>query len=78
MPSHYPQGLVDIFLHEGLIDDAIAAVDHDAAYTLVRRVAGAAVTSRPDWVVRAARRQAEALMDGGQSMYYHAAARWLT
>jgi uncharacterized Zn finger protein len=78
LPSHYPRGPVDIFLHEGLIDDAIAAVDHDAAYTLVQRVAGAAVASRPDWVINAARRQAEGLMDAGKSKYYHAAARWLT
>jgi uncharacterized Zn finger protein len=76
-PTYYPEAPVDIFLHEGLIEDAIAAVDQGATHTLVERVADAAVPSHPDWVIKTARGQAERLMDGGKSQYYDAAARWL-
>lgn len=75
--SYYPQGPVEIFLHEGLIEDAIAAVDQGATHTLVELVADAAIASRPDWVVQTSRKQAEGLMDGGKSRYYGSAAHWL-
>ena len=75
--SYYPQGPVEIFLHEGLIEDAIAAVDQGATHTLVELVADAAIGSRPDWVVKVSRAQAEGLMDGGKSQYYGSAAHWL-
>jgi len=75
--SYYPQGPVDVFLHEGLIADAIVAVDAGATHTLVERVADAAIASRPDWVIAASRKQAEDIMNGGKSQYYGAAARWL-
>ena len=75
--TYYPQGPVDIFLHEGLIDDAIAAVEPGATHTLVERVVDAALESRPDWVIQACRRQAESIMDEGKAQYYSAAAKWL-
>lgn len=75
--SYYPRGPVDIFLHEGLIADAIAAVDDGAGHVLVEQVADAAITSHPEWVIKAARRQAEGIMDEGKAQYYGAAARWL-
>jgi len=75
--SYYPQGPVEIFLHEGLIADAIAAVDAGATHTMVEQVADAAITSHPDWVIKASRAQAEAIMDAGKAQYYHAAAQWL-
>ncbi len=75
--SYYPQGPVDIFLHEGLIADAIAAVDAGATHTLVERVADAAIASHPDWVITASRRQAEGIMNEGKAQYYGAAAQWL-
>jgi uncharacterized Zn finger protein len=75
--SYYPQGPVEIFLHEGLIEDAIAAVDQGATHTLVEQVAEAAINSHPDWVIAASRRQAEGIVDDGKSQYYGAAARWL-
>jgi uncharacterized Zn finger protein len=40
-------------------------------------VADAAITSHPDWVIKASRQQAESIMDEGKAQYYHAAARWL-
>lgn len=75
--SYYPQGPVEVFLHEGLIADAIAAVDRGATHTLVEQVADAAITSHPDWVIKASRAQAEGIMDGGKAQYYSAAAGWL-
>ena len=75
-PFH-PQGPVDIFLHEGLVDDAIAAVKENGGYDLLERVMDAAVEHRPDWVIQVARRQAGRIMDAGQAKYYHHAVNWL-
>ena len=77
MKSYYPQGPVDIFLHEGLIDDAIAALQPYASHTLVEQVVDAALETRPDWVIQACRQQAEPIMNEGRAQLYHAAARWL-
>lgn len=75
--SYYPRGPVDIFLHEGLIADAIAAVDAGATHTVVEQVVDAAISTHPDWVVTACRTQADPIMDGGKAQYYAAAAQWL-
>ncbi len=48
-------GKVDIFLHEGLIADAIATVQQYPSYDLLARVIGAAVGQRPEWVIQTAR-----------------------
>jgi uncharacterized Zn finger protein len=71
------QAQVDIFLHEGLLDDAITAVEKGASYDLIARVMDAVIEHRPDWVIQAARREAERIMEAGQSQYYHHAASWL-
>jgi uncharacterized Zn finger protein len=75
--SYTPQGQVDIFLHEGLIDDAIAAVEPNATHTLVERVVDAAIQSHPEWVIKVCRKQAEPFMDGGKAQYYSTSAKWL-
>ncbi|HEY4386691.1 MAG TPA: hypothetical protein VGN34_19725 [Ktedonobacteraceae bacterium] len=75
--SYVPQGQVDVFLHEGLIDDAIAAVEPNATHTLVERVVDAAMQSHPAWVIKVCRQQAEPFMDEGKAQYYHTAANWL-
>ncbi len=73
-----PDGKVDIFLKEGLIDDAIAVVTKGfASYETLAKVAEAATMSRPDWTIATSRRQAEEIMDAGRSQYYAAAAAWL-
>jgi uncharacterized Zn finger protein len=75
----YIQGPVDVFLHEGLIEDAIALLDR-SSYPfpeLIRQVARAAVEANPDWVIRASRRQAEEIMNAGRSGHYGEAADWL-
>jgi len=73
----HAQAQVDVFMHEGLLDDAIAAVEKSGSYELVERVMDAVVEHRPDWVIQAARKQAERIMDAGQSKYYHHAVEWL-
>ncbi len=75
--SQYPAPCIEIFLHEGLIDDAIAALGDSTSYILVEPVVDAAIESRPNWAIRAAQRQAEEIMDAGASDRYHHAVRWL-
>jgi uncharacterized Zn finger protein len=74
----YSEAQVDVFLHEGLLDDAIAAVEKSAGYDLLERVMDAVVEHRPEWVIAAARGQAERIIEAGQSKYYHHAVSWLT
>lgn len=73
------QGPVEVFLHEGLVDDAIKLVDRQgyADYGTLGRIADAAYASHPDWVIRQCLRQAEPIMDEGKSKYYHHALSWL-
>lgn len=70
---------VDIFLHEGLLEDAIQVVDQSSSYNSapIQRVMEAAMTERPDWVITNARRRAESIMDGGKAQYYAYAVDWL-
>lgn len=74
------QAKVDIFLHEGLIDDAIQAVQSDGYYyrsELLHRVMQAAVSHNPDWVIQTARKQAEPIMEQGRADRYSEAVQWL-
>jgi uncharacterized Zn finger protein len=55
---------VDIFLHEGLIDDAVAIANELSSYnsTLIHQVMKAAILHKPDWVIANARRRAESII----------------
>jgi uncharacterized Zn finger protein len=75
--SYLPTGQVDIFLHENLLGDAIAAVERDPFGDLVARVADAAIESHPDWVIETCRRRAEEIMNQGRSKDYDKAVDWL-
>src|SRR5438874_234723 len=77
--SYYQQGQIDVFLHEGLLDDAIAALEPHASHTQVEQVVNAALESQShfDWVIQASRKQAEYIMNGGKAEYYYSAASWL-
>jgi uncharacterized Zn finger protein len=74
---YYPAGHVDVFLHEALIQDAIAVVGESPVEALVARVADAAIESHPQWVTETCRKQAEEIMDQGRSKYYADAVSWL-
>ncbi|MBI2940015.1 MAG: SWIM zinc finger domain-containing protein [Chloroflexi bacterium] len=75
--SFLASGPVDVFLHEGLVADAIAAVERDGNDSLVQRVMDAAVATDPAWVIRTGRKRAEPIMDGGKAQHYDAAVDWL-
>jgi uncharacterized Zn finger protein len=75
--TYAPQGPVEVFLHEGLIADAIAAVEDTWQDALIEQVAAAAIATHPEWVIQTCRRKAEVIMDQGQAQRYDDAARWL-
>ncbi len=68
---------VDIFIHEGLIEDAIALVDTSYSSELVHRVMMAAIPHRPDWVIVNACRRAESILNQMKSAQYDSAIKWL-
>ncbi|MCT7966250.1 SWIM zinc finger domain-containing protein [Laspinema sp. D1] len=70
---------VDIFLNEGLIDEAIACVKDLSDYysDLLHRVMDAAIKQRPDWVIENARPRAESILDRKKSESYNQAIDWL-
>lgn len=70
-------GRIDIFLHEGLIDDAIAALGAHPGSDDLARVMDAALAARPDWVIAAATARAAGIIDAGKAQYYGSAVEWL-
>jgi uncharacterized Zn finger protein len=75
----YAYRKINIYLYEGMVDDAVQAVDRDSypSYSTVEPVVDAAWQSHPDWAIRQCKKQAEPIMDGGKSKHYHHAVRWL-
>jgi uncharacterized Zn finger protein len=70
---------VDIFLHEGLVDRAIASITDASSYygPLLHRVMAAAIAEYPDWVIENARGRAERIIDRGKAEIYDHAVNWL-
>ncbi len=70
---------VDIFLHEGLVEDAMAVASDLGSYqnSLVLKVMDAVMVSHSQWVIDNARRRAESIMDEGKAKYYDNAVEWL-
>ncbi|MBW4675900.1 MAG: SWIM zinc finger domain-containing protein [Desmonostoc geniculatum HA4340-LM1] len=70
---------VEILLHEGLIDDAIAIVSELSSYysELIHRVMDAAMPHNPHWVITNACSRAEKIVDAGKAEYYYHAVEWL-
>jgi uncharacterized Zn finger protein len=73
----WPDPHVDIFLYEGLIDDAIAVVESGYSYGILDKVLAAAVEQRPDWVIQAGTKHAEQIINEGKAKYYDIAVRRL-
>jgi uncharacterized Zn finger protein len=72
------QPLAEVLLFEKEWDAAIKVADQKGAYhTVVETVAEALVPHRPEWVIRASIKQAEALIVQTKSNLYPAAADWL-
>lgn len=70
-------GLVEVFLHEGLDAEAIKAVNQGAHDALIETVVEQAWGADPGWALATCLRRAEAIMDAGQAARYAEAARWL-
>lgn len=69
---------VDIYLHEGMLLEAMQVVDTEHPYyDTLERVVDRAIENYPDWVISHCKRQAEKIMDAGTSKYYHHAVKWL-
>lgn len=68
---------IDIFLDEGLIEEAIATLGNYASNQLVHRVMAAAIPHQPEWVIEKARRSAEEIMNQGKANAYEEAVEWL-
>jgi uncharacterized Zn finger protein len=73
----YSSAQVDVFMHEGLLDDAISAVDKGGGYGDIERVMDAVLEYNPEWVIQAALKQAARIIEPGQAKYYHHAVDWL-
>lgn len=78
--DRFADEMVDIYLLEKEWDAAIAAADRLGGwqYNLIEKVADGVISVRPEWVIQASRKQAQALIDKTQSKYYAIAAHWLT
>ncbi|MEG3882373.1 SWIM zinc finger family protein [Microcoleus sp. herbarium7] len=70
---------VDIFLYEGLIEEAIALADGLVYYQsgLIQRVMDLAIAHNPNWVIANACRYAESIIDQSKSGEYNIAIKWL-
>jgi uncharacterized Zn finger protein len=69
---------VDIFLHERLVDDAIAALERGhQGHVIVGRVVEAVLHERPEWAMKACFNQSDRIIEPGSAQYYSAAAEWL-
>lgn len=66
----------EIFLHEGLIDDAISVAER-GGYGVLELVMVAAIATRPQWVIKQAVAQAAPIMSGGKAQHYDRAVSWL-
>ena len=70
-------GKVDIFLYEGLMEEALHAVHGSWNYDLVARVVEAATPTHPLQVLPVCKAQAATIMDAGKADRYHHAAKWV-
>jgi uncharacterized Zn finger protein len=76
----YVESQIAIFLYEGLIDDAIAAlgkVSYYASQQVFDQVLAAAVNHRPDWVIKTGISLAERPIEEGKAKYYDEAVQRL-
>jgi hypothetical protein len=72
----------EIFLSEGLIDEAVRSVDdHDLKFgahdEILMRLADTAQASHSDWVIKLAMTHATQIMEANDAGNYELAARWL-
>ncbi len=73
----YAETAVEIFLREGLLEDAMQMAANSALGTVLYKVMGAVIRTHPDWVIQQALRRAEPIMDSGDAAHYDDAVTWL-
>jgi uncharacterized Zn finger protein len=73
------QARVDVFLQEGLLEDAIAVASGLSSYysQIILRVMDRVVATHSQWVIDNARPRAESIMDEGKAKAYVGAVEWL-
>ena len=76
--SLFLEGRLEVFLHEGLVADAIALVGRKGDDTEVAKVVDAALESHPGWVIETCRHRAERIMNAAKSERYEYAFKWLS
>lgn len=70
--------IIDIFLHEGLLNKAIKIVDKESEhYKEVLRVLDAAIKEKPEWVIKNACARAEEIFEQANAKHYNKAATFL-
>jgi uncharacterized Zn finger protein len=75
----HAEAKVQIFLREGLVDDAISTVtDSYTRANLIQVVMDAAIDYKPEWVIAAAIRPAEDIMNRSKAESYQEAVNWLS
>jgi uncharacterized Zn finger protein len=75
--SQSTDGKVDIYLHEGMHDEAIAEVDQSRWFYNIDEVIEAVKSSHPEWAFKQCRQNAEAIMDAKKADKYDVAVEWL-
>ncbi|MCX6028182.1 MAG: SWIM zinc finger family protein [Chloroflexi bacterium] len=68
---------VDIYLHEHMLAEAMAAVDGPFYSSDLDRVIQATRAEFPDWGIRKCQRQAESIMNAGKANAYDRAVAWV-
>jgi uncharacterized Zn finger protein len=71
------QAKVDIFLHEGMVEDAIRSISIRSSAGLIQRVMEAAIPIQPQWVIEWGKELAEPIMDQKRADRYQEAVNWL-
>jgi uncharacterized Zn finger protein len=71
--SSWGDNRIDIFLHEGLIDDAIDAISDYSNAEVLQTVLDAALHQRPEWVVERACTTAERIVERSKAPQYRLA-----
>lgn len=69
--------VVEVFLDEGLYDEAIDLADATDRASVVEPVVEAVLEERPEWVIETCKAQARPIIEQGQHDQYRTAVRWL-
>jgi len=71
------EGKVDIYLHEGMHDEAIATFEQRHMFLYIDKMIEAVKDTHPRWAYQKCKDQADRIMDAGQSKSYDVAAEWV-